>query len=597
MKQSEKESQLQAVREKALAWKVYCQGREPLTKELDRLLEDRHSQELYEAFYKDLTFGTGGLRGILGVGTNRMNMFTVARATMGLASYIEKSLNNKASLPMALPAKEDGCSAAISYDSRIDSQLFARTAAQVLACRGWRVYLYEELAPTPMLSFTVRELNCNAGIMITASHNPSRYNGYKAYNHWGCQMNLQEAEQVLEEMSGISMEEAADLVHKFLSQPELLQIRPVPQSVVEAYDKAVLRESTGQDCRNLSVVYTPLNGAGNKPVRRILSKIHVGKVYVVPEQELPDGRFPTCPYPNPEKREALTLGLEACRTLARENPHNPPDLLLATDPDCDRVGIAVRHCDGDEQYQLLTGNEVGVLLLDYLFQKRKNKDNPVVIKTIVTTEMAAAVTESWGGELKNVLTGFKFIGEQISLLEEQKQEARYLFGFEESYGYLSGTYARDKDAVNASMLICEMTACYKRQNKTLIQRLHELYRKYGYYKESLKDFAFDGAEGMTQMQSIMTGLRRNPYEVGHLVHRKLDSFIDYEEDETGLPKSDVLLFRFEGGCQAVVRPSGTEPKLKLYLSVQGSCGQECQRILRELTDGFAAVIHRAGSSL
>jgi phosphoglucomutase len=425
---------------------------ETLKKEL---LEIKDQEELNDRFYRDLEFGTGGLRGILGAGTNRMNIYTVRKATQGFADYLNKHYGPGNEKHSGRP------SVAIAYDSRINSRLFAVEAACVLAANGIKSYLYTELMPTPALSFAVRYYKCCAGIMVTASHNPSKYNGYKAYNDEGCQLTLEAADEVLSQI------EKVDLFNdvKIINGDNSPLIELISDEVTEAFLSAVMKESTGVDCSELSVVYTPLNGTGNVPVRKIMERIGVKKVGIVKEQELPDGNFPTCPYPNPEKKEALTLGLELCKKLSGEG--NAPDILLATDPDCDRVGIAARHkdADGNDDYQLITGNEAGVLLLDYISTVRSAVNSakpmprdPIAIKTIVTSKMAEQVAKNYGVTMIDVLTGFKFIGEQIGFLEAKGEEGRYIFGFEESYGYLSGAYVRDKDAVNASMLICEMTA-------------------------------------------------------------------------------------------------------------------------------------------
>ena len=515
---------------------------EVYTKALEKNPQDEAAlNEIYERFYKELEFGTGGLRGILGAGTNRMNIYTVAKATQGLANYV----NHHYAVKKTLFKKGKRAAVAISYDSRNMSPEFAQVAARVLAANDIDVYLYRELMPTPALSFATRYYHCAAGIMITASHNPAKYNGYKAYNEEGCQMNIQQADEVLAEI------EKLDIFRDVKMAADDRAVTYIPEETIDAFIAAVKEQSTGfNGCKNLEVVYTPLNGSGNKPVRRILKEIGVEKVTVVPEQELPDGNFPTCTYPNPEKKEALQLGLELCRKMGT------PDLLLATDPDCDRVGIAVKH-RGD--YVLLTGNEVGILMLDFLCQVKKLPAKPVAVKTIVSSKMADAVAKNYGVEMRNVLTGFKFIGEQIGLLEKDGEVERYIFGFEESYGYLSGPYVRDKDAVNGSMLICEMAAFYKSAGSTLVDRLNEMYEKYGYYKNDLMDFTFEGAAGMDKMASIMESLRTNPPKT--VIGKAITKRVDYDRDNTGLPKSNVLEYNMEDGSSFIVRPSGTEPKL------------------------------------
>lgn len=513
--------------------------------------------EIFDRFYRELEFGTAGLRGVIGAGTNRMNVYTVRKATQGLAMM----LNESSKAPMA----------AIAYDSRIKADLFAKEAARVLAGNGVKVYLYAELMPTPALSFAVRELKCQAGIMVTASHNPAKYNGYKAYGNDGCQLGTLESASVLEFASTI--DPFADV--KLADYEDALStgmIEIISEDVVQKYlDKVQEQAVRAGICEraNLKVVYTPLNGAGNRCVRSILSRIGVKDVVVVPEQEKPDGTFATCPFPNPEIREALQKGLDLCET---ENP----SILLATDPDCDRVGIAVNH---NGQYVLLTGNEVGVLLTYYIAVSRKElgtmPKNPIVVKTIVTTSMVDNMGDDLGVEVINILTGFKYIGEQIALLEETGEENRFLLGFEESYGYLAGTYVRDKDAVVASMLICEMAAWYKEQNMTLVDALEKLYEKYGVHKNVQSNFYCEGATGMQRMADLMRGLRAAPPKA--LAGLKVLSVADYiasiNMTEDGpepitLPKADVLSFGLEGDTQVVIRPSGTEPKIKAYYMIK-----------------------------
>jgi len=541
-------------------------------KALERSSQDEKAlDEVYERFYKELEFGTGGLRGILGAGTNRMNIYTVGRATQGLANYVNRHFEGKAGGQPAV---------AVSYDSRNKSELFAMETAKILAANGIRVYLYGELMPTPALSFAVRYYGCSGGVMVTASHNPAKYNGYKVYNEEGCQINLEQADELLGEIEKLDLFDDV----KQADEEAVKRIESISQETVDAYMAAVRRESTGAPgCGELEVVYTPLNGTGNKPVRRILEEIGVGRVHVVPEQELPDGNFPTCPYPNPEKREALARGLALCKKLGTA------DLLLATDPDCDRVGVAVKQ-KGD--YQLLTGNEVGILLLDFLCQVRAGKtecrpartmpQRPLAIRTIVSSRMSEAVAEHYGVEMTGVLTGFKFIGEQVGILERQGQEERFIFGFEESYGYLSGPYVRDKDAVNASMLICEMAAYYKTKGLTLADRMEELYARFGYYRNDLLDFMFEGAAGMEKMAEIMERFRKDPPR--RVIGRTVVSRTDYRHDETGLPKSDVLEYILEDGSSFMVRPSGTEPKLKIYLSARADSREASEGIIQGLRE-------------
>ncbi|HAJ97026.1 MAG TPA: phosphoglucomutase [Ruminococcus sp.] len=536
--------------------------------------------EIRERFYRDLEFGTGGLRGIIGAGTNRMNIYTVRRATQGLANYIKKSFENP--------------SVAISYDSRIKNTMFSQAAAGVLAANGIHVHIYRELMPTPCLSWAVRALGCSAGIMVTASHNPAKYNGYKAYGADGCQITLEVAEQVIQEIN--SLDCFSDVKHvDFEHALSEGMISYIEQDVIEEYYKNVLAQGINTSlCADsgLKIVYTPLNGTGNKPVREILHRIGIKDVTVVKEQENPDGHFPTCPYPNPEIREALQLGLEYCDKVK-------PDLLLATDPDADRVGIAVP--DGDD-YALFSGNEVGALLLEYICSQRvKNgtmPEKPICIKTIVTTDLIKAIADNYGLEMIEVLTGFKFIGEQIGLLEEKGQENRYVFGFEESYGYLAGTYVRDKDAVVASMLICEMAAYYRTQGISLLQARANLYEKYGIFRHSLESYAFEGESGMNKMNDLMQELRENhPAEIGGL---KVVSVSDYETSLTTdtasgaqtpitLPKSNVLVFDLEKGAKVVIRPSGTEPKIKSYYTATAPTMEEALSIEASLKQDFSKI--------
>lgn len=530
-----------------------------------------------DRFYRDLEFGTGGLRGVIGAGTNRLNIYTIRRATQGLANYVKQEYN--------------GGSVAISYDSRIKSDVFAKAAAEVLAANGIKVYIYKELMPTPMLSFAVRKLKCQAGIMVTASHNPAKYNGYKAYGDDGCQITLKGAEIILNEINSLDMFKDVK-ISDFNTELEKGNIKYISQEVIDAYYDCVLAEGINTDlCASsgLKVVYTPLNGTGNKPVRNILKRIGITDVTLVEEQENPDGNFPTCPYPNPEIREALELGLKKCKEVK-------PDLLLATDPDCDRVGIAVP--DGDD-YVLFTGNEVGALLFEYICKQRIAKgtmpENPIVVKTIVTTNIINAIAEEYGVEVIDVLTGFKFIGEQIGFLEEKGEENRYIFGFEESYGYLSGGYVRDKDAVNASMLICEMASYYRTQGISLLQARENLYNKYGVYYHTLHSFTFEGESGMIKMNDIMNQLRQNPpsevagYKVLKASDYKLSITKDLTngtESEITLPKSNVLAFELEDNLKVVVRPSGTEPKIKTYYTAKAPTFDDAKAVESKLAGDF-----------
>ncbi len=545
-----------------------------LKKELEEILGNE--KEIYERFYKELEFGTGGLRGIIGAGTNRMNVYTVKKATQGFANYLLET--------------EDAPSIAISYDSRNKSELFARSTAEVAAANGIKVYIYSELMPTPMLSFAVREKKCSAGVMITASHNPAEYNGYKAYGPDGCQLTIEAADKVLENIGSVDALTGFKTI-SFEDGLENGSIEYIGEDVIENYFNEVIGQSleTGVIKESgIKAVYSPLNGSGNKPVREILKRVGAENLSIVSKQELPDGNFTTCPYPNPETAEALKLAIEQ---LKEENA----DVLIATDPDCDRVGTAL-NINGE--ITLLSGNEVGVLLLWYIINQRIKKgtmpENPIAVKTIVTTPLASLVAKHFGVNMIDVLTGFKFIGEQILFLEEKGEEERFLFGFEESYGYLSGSYVRDKDAVVASMLFLEMASYYKLQGKTLLDVLNEISEKFGYFKASLESFTFKGAEGMEIMKNKMAFLRENaPSQIGG---KKVIFVSDYLKGETvyqngdkekiTLPASDVLVFGLEDDNSVVIRPSGTEPKIKLYFAAKGESNQNAVEIIEKMKADF-----------
>lgn len=517
--------------------------------------------EIQDRFAVELEFGTAGLRGVLGAGTNRMNIYMVRKATQGLANYLNKQGGKK--------------SVAISYDSRIKSDVFAREAARVLAGNGVKAYLYKELMPVPALSFATRYLHCDAGIMVTASHNPAKYNGYKAYGPDGCQMTSEAADAVYAEMQATDIFAGIRLAD-FDAALEQGGIEYIGQDTIEALYENIKAQSVRPGlCKTagLKLVYSPLNGSGLVPVTRVLGDIGITDITIVPEQQYPDGNFPTCPYPNPEIREALALGL----ALAEKSG---ADLMLATDPDADRVGIAVRTAGGG--YQLLTGNEVGVLLLDYICAGRMEQGTmpaaPVAVKSIVSTCLADEVAKHYGVECRNVLTGFKYIGEQIHLLEEKGEEARFIFGFEESYGYLAGTYVRDKDAIVASMLICEMAAYYRSKGTSVLERLEAIYRQYGRWLHKVDSFAFEGLSGMDTMKAIMAKLRgEGLHEVaGHKVVKAADYQAREVKDmctgavqPTGLPAANVLTYWLDDGSSVIVRPSGTEPKIKVYYSTKG----------------------------
>ena len=531
-----------------------------LIAELESIRGDE--REIYERFYTALKFGTAGLRGVIGAGTNRMNIYVVRQATQGLANYVINKYGKGA--------------VAISHDSRIKADLFMIEAAKVLAANGIKAYITTELQPTPVLSYLVRYFKCQAGIMVTASHNPAKYNGYKAYGEDGCQMTDNAAQTVYDEITKLDIFNDVKTMD-FDEAIEKGLIEYVDDSVYDTYLDCVLEQQVNPGIcadADISVVYTPLNGAGNKLVRKVLGKIGVKEINVVKEQEMPDGNFTTCPYPNPEIKEALQKGLELCE-------EKQPDLLLATDPDSDRVGIAVKDYDGS--YRLITGNEDGVMLTNYILSCKKANgtlpEKPVVVKTIVSTKLINKLCEKYDCELKNVLTGFKYIGEVILNLEKKGEENRYLFGFEESYGYLSGTYVRDKDAVVASMLICEMTAFYKKQGKSLAEVIDGLYEEFGYYLNQTFAFEFEGAEGMQKMANLMSSVRENlPESVGKYKVVKVSDYqlkkeadlVTGEVEPLTLPTSNVIALHLEGDNGVIIRPSGTEPKIKLYITAVGT---------------------------
>ena len=533
----------------------------------EELLSDLRSMDdaaKNDSFYRNLAFGTGGLRGVLGAGTNRMNLFTVLRATRGLGAYLKETC--------AAP------SVALSCDSRIHSRDFVELTAAALAEMGIRVYLYPKLQPTPMLSFAVRHLGCSAGVMVTASHNPAKFNGYKVYGSDGCQITLEAADRITGFIDRQPM--LADVLPDFDRALASGAVSYITEETIEAYYQQILTLRVHPVDEPLHVVYSPLNGAGNIPVREILRRMGNIRVDVVEEQENPDGHFPTCPYPNPEIREAMDLAIRKCVETGA-------DFCFATDPDSDRMGAGVRVGDN---VVLITGNEMGVLMLDYLSRNKKPASGlpPVAVKTIVSTNMADALCEKRGIELKNVLTGFKFICEQIHFLDEKGQTDRFLFGFEESYGYLSGTFVRDKDAVNAALLLCEMAANLKAEGKTLLDRLQELREEFGYFAQKTLTFQYEGQDGAARMQQIMEGLRR-PLADFEAPLLRTARRVDYLRDETGLPKSDVMEFNLENGQKFIVRPSGTEPKLKAYLFSRGAdqpAAMEALAALEPLVSGL-----------
>ena len=551
-------------------WMAMTSREDAVNKELHAELSSMDDQTAEDAFYRDLAFGTGGLRGVIGAGTNRMNIYTVAKASQGLANYINKRF-------------ADAPSIAIAYDSRIKSDLFSKTAASVFAANGVKAYIYPELMPTPCLSYAVRALECSAGIVVTASHNPSKYNGYKVYGSDGCQITTEAAADILAEI------EALDIFDDVASCPfdkaiETGAVEYIDESVYTGFINEIKGQSVlfGDDIdRNVAIVYSPLNGTGLKPVTRALSESGFTNITVVEEQRLPDGNFPTCPYPNPEIRKAMELGLKYCKKTGA-------DLLLATDPDADRCGIAVK--DGDD-YKLVTGNEVGLLLLDFICSQRvehgKMPENPVFVKTIVTMDLAEKIAEHYGVQTVNVLTGFKFIGEVIGKMEAKGREKDYICGFEESYGYLTGTYVRDKDAVNAAFMICEMFAYYKTRGISLLDKLNELYSTYGYCLNTLHSYQFEGAKGMMKMQDIMSRFRKiSSEQSGDCVIAGLPVIktSDYINSIDGLPKSNVIKYSLEGGTSVVVRPSGTEPKLKTYISVTASDRESASELEKKIVE-------------
>lgn len=533
------------------AWIAHVTDEE-LLQELKSMKESGDEDAVTDAFFQDLAFGTAGLRGTIGAGTNRMNIYTVGRATQGFADYLVKHFENP--------------TVAIARDSRNKGELFVKTTAAILAANGVTSYVYPKISPVPTLSWATRYLKCSGGICMTASHNPAPYNGYKAYGPDGCQITSEAAAAISAAME--ATDPFADV--KTMDFDEAVEqglVKWIDDEVLDAYYDAVLAQSvnnlTDEQVAGapLKLVYTPLNGTGLIPVTTVLARAGITDVTVVPEQRDPDGDFPTCPYPNPEIREAMQKGIELC-----DEVH--PDLLLATDPDADRVGVA---CAVGDDYTLLTGNEMGVLLLDYICKMRaargEDLSSKVAVTTIVSSAMVDALAEEYGFELRRCLTGFKYIGDIITCLSDAGEVDRYMFGFEESYGYLSGDHVRDKDAVNASLLICQMAQYYKLQGKNLVQAMRELYEKYGYYHNRTISLSYPGADGAAKMAGIMAGLRESaPTEIAGA---KVEAVVDYATCVNGLPKADVIEFDLEGGNKAIVRPSGTEPKIKLYVFAKG----------------------------
>ena len=535
-----------------------------------------NDDEILDRFYRSLEFGTAGLRGVIGAGTNRMNVYTVGRATQGLADYLNDNY--------------DSPSVAIGYDSRIKSDYFSRESAEILAANGIKVYIYDELEPTPCLSYAVRKLKASGGIIITASHNPAKYNGYKCYNSKGYQMTDDEAAQTYEYIKKVDYFTDIKKVD-FDSALSDGKIEYIGEKLIESFLDEVQKQCINPDIvrkADLKVIYTPLNGTGNKPVRKILDRIGVKNVYVVPEQEKPDGNFPTCPFPNPEIKQVFELGLEMNKEIGA-------DILLATDPDCDRVGIAVPDDSG--KLVLMSGNEVGAMLLNYILSQKKEKgllsDNSIAVKSFVSTDLAEVIAKKYNCKFKNLLTGFKYIGELVTNLEAEGRASDFVMGFEESYGYLAGTHARDKDAVVASMLICEMAAYYKTKNMNLVDVMESLYEEFGFYANVVESYTFEGASGMEKMASIMDGLRANA--PSKIAGYDVVSVSDYEASKTvfangradekiELPKSNVLAYGLTDGNKLIVRPSGTEPKIKAYITAVGKSREEADSIAAKLID-------------
>ena len=551
-------------------WLAYDLDDADLKPELEKIQGD--DAAIQDRFAVALKFGTAGLRGVIGAGTNRMNVYVVRQATQGLANWVKTQGGTQ--------------TVAISYDSRIKSDVFAKTAAGVLAANGIKVRIYDALMPVPALSFATRYYNCNAGIMVTASHNPAKYNGYKAYGPDGCQMTDDAAAIVYDEIQKTDVLTGAKYI-SFAEGVEQGLIRFVGDDCKNALYQAIeARQVRPGLCKTagLKLVYSPLNGSGLVPVTHVLNDMGITDITIVPEQEYPNGYFTTCSYPNPEIFEALKLGLE----LAEKSG---ADLMLATDPDADRVGIAVKCKDGS--YELLTGNEVGVLLLDYICAGRIEQGtmpkDPVMCKSIVSTPLADKVAEHYGVECRNVLTGFKWIGDQIARLEADGQVDRFLFGFEESYGYLAGPYVRDKDAIIGSMLICEMAAYYRSKGSSIKEELERIYADYGRYLNKVDSFEFPGLSGMDKMAGIMESLRKDPPK--DFAGDKVVKVVDYEKpEETGLPAANVLIYTLESGSTVVVRPSGTEPKIKTYFTTKGKDLAEAQAKKDELAEAIKPIL-------
>ena len=560
-------------------WKTNAVLDAELKAELDGI--EGNDEQINDRFYRELEFGTGGLRGVIGAGTNRMNVYTVGRATQGLADYLNGEFEEPA--------------VAVAYDTRNKSELFAREAASVLAANNIKVFMFEEPVPTPMLSYALRELGCASGIIITASHNPAKYNGYKCYDPNGYQMTDEAADKTYGFIKNVDMFTGIKRI-SFEQGLKQDMIDYIEEWIYEGFYESVLERRVNKSvcaAADLKVIYTPLNGTGNKPVRHILAKSGVKDVTVVAEQELPDGNFPTCPFPNPEIRQSFECALKLSEDIKA-------DLLLATDPDCDRVGIAVLD---EGEYKLMTGNEVGAMLTRYILgqlkQSGKLPDDAVVVKSIVTTPLINVICSSYGVQTAEFLTGFKYIGEYITQLEQKGELDRFILGMEESYGYLSGSHARDKDAVVASMLVCEMAAWCKTQGITLYGFMQKIYEEYGFYLNRLDNYGFEGASGMQRMGDIMTGLRQAPPAAvaGDSVVRTVDyksgevcNKLDGTCGKTGLPPSNVLSFTLKKGDTVVVRPSGTEPKLKIYITSKAGSREESMSRAAQLSASMKEII-------
>lgn len=541
-----------------------------IAQQLKDLAEKGSEEDVLDAFFRDLEFGTAGLRGVIGAGTNRMNIYTVGKATQGLADYLN--------------AHFDEPSVAIARDSRLKGELFVQRAASVLAANGIRVHIFPRVEPTPALSFAVRDLKCSAGINMTASHNPAEYNGYKVYGPDGCQIASEAAVEISTAVDCVDPFEDV-LFTPFEDALDFGMVDWISDDTLDRYVDAVYAANAcfpGMQADPVKVVYTPLNGTGLECVSKILAKVGIHDVTVVPEQAQPDGNFPTCPKPNPEIKEALQLGIELCEQVK-------PDLLLATDPDADRVGVA---CKNGDEYVLISGNEMGILLLDYIAKTRRETGtmpvDPLAISTIVSTVMIDPIAAEYGINIKRTLTGFKWMGSIITSLEEHNEDERFVFGFEESYGYLAGSHVRDKDAVVASMLICQMAQYYKGLGMNLAQAMDELYKTYGYYFNRTVNMEFPGADGAAKMTQLMADLRENP--VTELAGMPVEQVIDYKGGFGGLPSANVVEFRLPNSNKVIFRPSGTEPKVKAYLFAKGDTAVDANQLLDALEAAATALI-------